>query len=607
MKIKHTHLMATVSIFALGASPVLAQDVFDLGEVTVFANQAPTAVDRTGVTVEILDTQDIQDTGAEKLSDALNTLPGVSVNSTGGLGKSTDVRIRGLPGRYVSVRINGIDVTDPSSVQTQFNWGGLTTAGITNVEVLKGSQSALYGSEAIGGAINITTARPDKIGTTYSFGVEVGSYNTVRGDLSIATKTERGDLSFSLSQVDTDGFSARDENDGNTEEDGFNGVTALLSAGYELTDTVRLGFDYIYMNEETDIDGFSGDADRPFFTDRRGIRTYAEIDSGLVQHTLEASYFKTERFDPESGSATTRFEGERTEFRYQGLADLADVQLAFGAEYSEETATLSNGDFDYDVYSIFGEAQYAVNADLDVSAALRVDHHSEFGTEPTGRLALAWRPMAGTVVRASLANGFRAPSLNELFGPFNFSAPNPDLDPERSRSAEIGIEHNYASGAQVVATAFYTEIDDLIAYPVDNYVQIDGTTRTRGVELSGRLPISERLTVFANYTYTNAEDPDGDQLTRVPENDYRIGVKALLTDRLTGSFSVNVVTDRLDGFSPATPEDDYTLVNASLNYAINDNISMYLRVENLTDEEYQTVRGFGTSDRAAYIGLRASF
>ena len=250
--------------------------------------------------------------------------------------------------------------------------------------------------------------------------------------------------------------------------------------------------------------------------------------------------------------------------------------------------------------------QYAVNADLDLSAALRVDDHSEFGTEPTGRLALAWRARDGTIVRASLGTGFRAPSLNELFGPVYFGTPNPDLDPEESRSFELGVEQSFVNGITAEATFFYTEIDNLIQYPVNGYEQVDGTSRSRGLELAVNAPIGDRIALFGNYTYTNTMDADGDPFLRVAENEVLLGLSALLSDRVSADVTLNFVGDRLDGFPQATVK-DYTLINASVSYALTDQSSIYLRVENLTDEEYQTAAGFGTSDRAVFVGLRAAF
>lgn len=604
------HLMATASALAvIAAHPARADDVFDLGEVTVFANQTPTATNRSGSTVEIVTQQDLESTPETRVADYLSTLPGITSSANGGLGKSTTLRIRGLSDRYVSVRINGIDVSDPSSVQTSYNWGGLTTAGISRIEVLKGSQSALYGSEAIAGAINITTLRATEPGTTYSVGVEVGSYDTVRGDLSIASKAERGDIALTLSRVESDGFSAADENDGNTEKDGYEGTIALLSGGYEATDQLRLGFDLIYQNEDTNIDAFGGpggDADRPFYTDRKGGRIYAEFDGDAIDHELALSYFETERSDPLTPFGSPTFVGDRTELLYTGRAFVGGTGLVFGGSYSEETADFGTGTASYEIFSLFGEAQFELSDTLDLATSFRVDDHSEYGTKPTARAALAWRPAAGTIVRASIGTGFRAPSLNELFGPFNFGPTDPDLEPEESRSAELGIEQALAGGTVLKATAFYTEIDNLISYPVNQYEQIPGTSVSKGVELAADVPLSEGINLFANYTYTDARDQNNARLSRVPYHDFVLGLNAQIGDRMSGVITLNRVVDRLDGF-PSGPVSDYTLVNAGLSYSLTDAATAYVRIENLLDEEYQTSAGFGTSDRAFYFGVRATF
>lgn len=591
----------------MGTSPALAQEVIDLGTITISASDVPTETRRTGVSVEIL-TQEALETAPEtKLSDVLSTLPGVNTNSNGGLGAATDLSIRGLPSRYVGVRLNGIDITDPSLVQTQLDWGAFTPAGLGRAEVLKGSQSAIYGSETIGGVVVLETVRPTEDGTTVTISGEFGSYDTQRGDLVIATKAGRGDLVFTLSHVKTDGFSAADEDDGNTEEDDFEGTFATLSAGYDVSDALRLGVDLIWQKSNFNIDAFGGpggDADRPNDTDRRGGRIYAEFSTGTVEHELALSRFVVKRRDRLTPFGSPYFRGERTELRYVGVADLGSTTLSFGSEYSEEKAEFGSDDADFDIFSVFGEAQYAVSADLDVSGALRYDHHSEFGSETTGRVALAWRPSAQTVVRASIATGFRAPSLNELFGPFN--AGPVDLDPEKSRSADFGVEHAYSNGARVQATVFYTEIDDLISYPVDRYEQVPGTSVTKGIELAARLPLTDSWALFGNYTYADAEQASGDRIPRVPRHDLLLGVEADFTNGWSGQLVLNRITDRYDGF-PLGPVDDYTLVNASVRYALTSNAEVYMRIENLFDEDYQTAAGYGTSDRAFYLGLRATY
>ena len=168
------HLFASVSVLALATLPrvALAQDdAFDLGTITVSASQTPVETARTGTVVEVVEQDGIEKSSSVRVEETLNTLPGISVSGNGGLGSTTALRVRGLPGKYIPVYINGIDMTYPSSGQTSFGFGSLTTAGIDRIEVLKGSQSAIYGSEAIGGVINITTLRATEMGTQlrYSF------------------------------------------------------------------------------------------------------------------------------------------------------------------------------------------------------------------------------------------------------------------------------------------------------------------------------------------------------------------------------------------------------------------------------------------------------
>lgn len=605
-------LLATA--LAFGAAPAAAQQYYDLGTVVLSANQTETEADRVGATVEVLDEEDLQRNSGVQLIDTLTRLPGLTSSSNGGVGKTTTLRIRGLGSGYIGTRINGIDVTDPTGITSAYNWGGLTSAGVSRVEVLKGSQSALYGSSAIAGVVNISTWRPTEDGMSYRFSGEAGSYATAGVSASVGYLSDRAEMALTMSRLHTDGFSAADENEeGNTEADGFDGSTVYLSGSYALSERLSVGFDAIYEEQEVEIDG--SDTEPPYspidtydknFTDRKGGRVFAIYAGEVVTHDIEGSYFKTTRHDP--NGATKRFEGIRQGARYTGTANLSFGPLVFGAEYTEEKAVLDSDRARSDTASIFGEAQFALSDNLDVTTSLRIDKHSDFGTEPTGRLALAWRPDQDWIVRAALATGFRAPSLYQLYGLYGLAT----LQPEKSRSLELGAERKMFGTGSISATLFYTEIDDLIGWDEDVdycnsgfgcYNQVPGTTTTRGIELSADLPVTERLTFFGNYTYTDAEKADGNQLDHVPEHDLLLGVSAELAPRLSGQIMLNHVADRVDG----GPMPDYTLVNAGLTYDLTPESQVYLRIDNLTDEQYQTVKGYGTSDRAFYVGVRADF
>ncbi|PWE33264.1 TonB-dependent receptor [Maritimibacter sp. 55A14] len=597
----------------------LAQDPFTLDEIVFAANLDATEAARTGASFSIITREELEKAGKTRVADVLDGMSGISVASDGGLGAATNVRVRGLSGqRYLGVRIDGIDVTDPSLGQTGFDFGRLTTAGIGRVEVIKGSQSALYGSEAIAGVIDISTNRATENGTVTSVEAEGGSYDTLRGSLNVSTLADRGEMALTLSRVQTNGFSAADENQGNTEDDGFEATRLSFTGAYDLTDTLRVGASGFYEDSEVEFDEFGGDGtpDEETEGETWGLRGFADLTTGAVTHTFAASYFENDRHTTGTtafGTTNSRFVGDRVELSYKGLADLGEsLKLVFGGDWTDEGFDTSTNTGSQITRAVFAQALLAATDTLDLSVAARLDDHSGFGSRVTGRASAAWRPAEGWVLRAVAGTGFRAPSLFERF---DSQFGNPGLKEETSVSYELGVERHFDNGGNVKLTAFYTEIDDLIEFVTlttfpnpftGQFRQVPGTTETSGVELSGRLPIGERIALFGNYTYTEAETAAGPRLLRVPRHDLLLGAEADVTDRLAGRVTVQYVADLLDIGTPAELP-DYTVVDASLTYAVTDEAEVYFRIENLFDEEYQVVRGFGTSDRAFYAGVRASF
>lgn len=608
--------LCVAPLAALSLADAEAQGAFDLGEITAFANLTPTEVNRTGATVEVLTEEAIRAEGTQLLSSFLARQPGISVTSSGGPGSATTMRVRGLDSKYIAVRVDGIDVTDPAGPQIQYDFGKLTTADVSRVEIVYGTQSALYGSSAVAGVINITTNRATEPGTTASVSVEGGSYGTIGGSLNVATLTDRASLSFTASRFQTDGFSAASESNGNTEPDGYETTQLSFFGTYDVTDELTLGLNGFWQEYSGDADGFDFGtglpADGPFLTEgedgtARGLRAFAEYSPGAIDHSVALSYYDNDRAN-DIGFGTSNFLGERTTLEYLGTTTiLTDSTLSFGASFSEENFDTSDSfggaaSGDRQIGAVFAEGQFALNPATDLALSLRYDDYSDFGDFLSGRLALAYRPAEGTTLRASLSNGFRAPSLFEINDP---TYGNPDLSPEESRTLEFGVEQIFAGGAAFQATAFWTEIDDLIQFffPA-GYLQTDGTTQTRGVSLSGTLPLGDRAQLFGNYTYTDATAPDGNQLVRVPRNDLNLGISGDITDRLSGVATAQFVSGVEDIGGPL---DDYWLANATLTYEISETTETYLRVVNIFDEDYEVIEGYGTSGRAFYVGLRARF
>lgn len=600
------YLLSTTAL--LLAAPAVAQEPFDLGELVLSGSLTPVARSATGASVEILSGDDA---GRDDMSviDRLGRLPGVNATANGGPGSAAAIQLRGLPSRYVGVRINGIDVADPSGTQNQMNFGGLTSAGIGRIEVLKGSQSALYGSEAIGGLVDITTWRPDRPGFSAEAGAEAGSFGTWSGTLSMGYMSDRGEVALTYSRIETDGISARA---GDTEKDRFEQTTVAISADHAVTDSLRLGGAVWYRDGEVEIDRSAVDNTGINYFEERGIRTFAEFTAGAVTHTLSYSWFDVDRKDP--GGFTNRFTGERRNLAYLGSAQLGGQSvLSFGVDHTEEEFSAGGTRATESTTALQAELLFSPADGVDISAALRHDDNSDFGGKTTGRLAAVWRPVEDLAFRAVAGTGFRAPSLYERFSNVGVRS----LAPEESRSFEVGVEKTLDGMGFVQATVFYTEIDDLINFDGASlvcgsgfgcYNQVPGTTKSKGVEISGEYALSGGLTVYGNYTYTDART-NGARLTRTPRHDMVIGLRNAFTQRLNGSVDVRHVADVVASpFAPVPNRvGDYTLVGAGMSYDLTDNAEAWLRIENLFDEDYETAGGFNTPGRAAFVGLRAKF
>lgn len=656
-----TRYMLSASLIAL-ASAATAQVEFDLGTISVATNAAPLEADRTGASTEILTSQDIAQAPATDLSRVLLRLPGVSLSQTGPQGSPADLRIRGTRPRYLPVYIDGILVTDPSGTNVSFDdFGGLGTANIGRVELLKGSQSALYGSSAVGGVLDISTAPVDAPeGFSGKASVGFGSFGTTSASTQLVNRSGAMTLWLGLSHDAGDGFSAAQEGAPdlgtpgavNDEADGFERRRLSFGASYEVSADVEIGltgftedgwteFDEFYWDDQDnngapafnfgdDIYAYvDGTHDEKSTRKADGLRLYLKASTGIWDHSLSLSRFRIDRQSasptvsgPDSTPSTNRFKAERLSLTHVATAQVTqDWRLSLGADAKRETVTataLPGGSAEVTTLGAFAEALWSPSDSFDVTATVRRDTHSRFGNHTTRRLAFAWRPAEGTTIRGAAGTGFRAPSIDELFGEYPSSGfvGNPDLAPETSVSYELGVDHEYASGARFGLTAFQILIEDLVTYRYDvaratgTLFNAPGTTTREGVELSFNLPFGDRLEIFGTATFLDTDDGAGNRLARVPGREYMLGVSADLTDRFSGSVTARRVThrpaDRDAGFNPVEM-DAYTLVDMQLRYDIGKGYDAYLNLTNLTDERYQIVPGYGTSPRAVFFGINASF
>ncbi|SIS70205.1 TonB-dependent receptor plug domain-containing protein [Phaeovulum vinaykumarii] len=599
-------LLASAAVLTLPVAAGAQDTGFDLGEIVVSAGLEATEADRTGSTVDVIDAEALSG-AAVRVSDILTAVPGVTVRGNGPMGTTTAVVLRGAPAAYVPVLIDGIEVGDPTAISGDFDFGGMIGADLSRIEVLKGSQSAIYGANAVGGVIDITSFRPTEMGTSQQIRLEFGSNETALASYSLGHKTERAELAFTLSRVTSDGFSALDENDGNFEADGYRATRASLHARYTLDNGTLIGLNAFREVSRGEFDDWVGDVlgtPGDDYTDRKatGVRAFTEFSTGRIDHTLSLTHYRSDRQSTSNG-AVSDFDGQRSKAAYKGAMDLgARTRLVFGADSMRESAA---GFRSTTISGVFADLAFAATPDLDLDLTYRHDDHSRFGGFDTARLTAVYRPREDLLFRAAIGNGFRAPSIYQLFSIYGDAG----LQPEESLTAELGVEKRWGTRASLKATAFYLEADNLIGFdplavacgqPWGCYAQVPGVSRRSGVEIEGRLALREGLDLSLAYTYTDSAR-SGPDWAQVALHDLRVTAEAQLTPLLSGSLAVQHVAGRPTGL------EDYTVVDAGMAYDLGTGRSAYLRVENVFDTEYQTVRTYGTADRTVHVGLSATF
>lgn len=590
------------------ALPAAAQDAAPgaivLDDITLTANREATDLARSGSSVSVLGADDLADRAGQPLARSLSRLPGVTLRQSGPLGTTGSLILRGAPAQYLPVVIDGIEVSDPAAGQPSYDIGGMIGQSVNRTELLRGAQSALYGSRAVAGVLSLQSLRPTEDGLHHHFGIEAGSFDTLTASYGATLRRADADLAFQVSHIRSDGFSARDEWDGNFEDDGYESTRLSFYSAYALESGATIGFNGFWEDSTGDFDDFGGDVTGTpgdDYNDREsyGLRGFAQFQTGAVDHEIALTRYRIDRQSWSNGTVTP-FVGTRTKLSWQGAADLGGgVRAVFGADTEKEEA---KGNGDARLNGVFVETTTALGNRIDVTTSVRRDDHSRFGGFTSGRVTAVWRAADDLLFRAALGNGFRAPSLYELFGPYG----NASLEREESRTHEVGVEKQWGD-SHLRATAFWLRANNLIGWDDrgttdwsdDGYNQVPGTARRRGVELDGRYAFGAGHALTASYTFIDNQVDS--EWAKVPERTLNLGAETVLATGTTAGIQIQHVAGRPNDM------DDFTTVDLLVSHPVRDNATAYLRLENALDEDYQWVDGYGTSGRAIYAGLHASF
>jgi len=573
-------------------------------------NQTKTEI---GSSVSIITADDIDRLGFDFALDAVASAPGVTINSNGAFGGQAGVRIRGASSEQTLVLVDGIVVNDPTSPGGGFNFARFDTESIDRIEVLKGPQSTLWGTDAIGGVVSITTKRPDE-GLGGSAFAEYGSFNTIRGGASLENANETGDFRLAIVGTSSDGISKADENNGNDEDDAYEALTLSAKGGFNLVGDARLSADVLWTDAESEFDSFSGgaqgsvaDGDEVNLTEElsANLSLTGSLFDGRLENLLLVGYSDISRENLTDGVSSFEAEGDRMVYRYQGTFSIdAQNTFAFGAEREDST---SRGD-ETSIDGLFALYEFKPTEQITLTGGLRMDDHERFGSETTARLAAAYNPTESLTLRASWGQGFKAPTIFQTtFFCCGATAPNADLQPETSEAFDIGLDWRSEDGrTEAGITLFDQDTENLIdfSFALGGYENI-AIVESQGVELYAAHQFTDWFSVSADYAYIDAKDGDGDALVRLPEHSGDVTV-SIDPD---GPFSGAVLV-RYNGEEPNTNGtilESWTRVDLTGSYDLNEKVELFGRIENLFDEEYQQILGYGTPDLSGSIGIRLRY
>lgn len=620
---------------AITTSPCLA-DSKEPVDLIVSASHLEIPKEKIGSSVTVITEEEIKDRRQTSVIELLRGIPGVDVVQSGGPGGNSVVFLRGANSEHTLVLIDGIEANNPISTNRAYNFSGLTTDNISRIEIVRGPQSMVYGSDAMGGVINIITKKGDGP-TQISASIEGGSYNTFTQQAGVSGGSDELFYSLEGSHLITDGISSAARSDGNLEDDEYEQYGVSGRIGTEISQELSANATFRTNRGVSDLDQFGGiggdDPNRVF--DNRQLFTRGEIITSLVEKyinpTIGISYTRNRYTDLDAideahpvDTLDSKYQGSMIKFDIKNPIILTDdVTLLLGADTEEE-----QGDSFYFSESSFGPfssifdektqrtngyfAETALNLteDFSVSSGIRVDDTDNFGSEVTWKVApsLTLKPVR---IFGSYGTGFKAPSLYQLYSEYGRI----DLKPESNDGMDAGIESELLdTGLVLSAVYFHNTFDDLISFDPSTFLfENIANAKTEGGEFALEGNPSSNTTLRVSYTLLETEDEaTGDELLRRARNKAGISGSWNVDDKLSLGANITYVGSRKDNdFStfPATTTTlkSYTLVGLNAKYALTKTVEVFARIENAFDEEYQEVFGYGTLGAAAYGGVKVVF
>ena len=612
-----------VPLFAL--SSVNAQEALnssegssEIEEILVSASLIPIAANRSANAITVIDSEQIKFRAAQSVSDLLRDVPGFAVSQSGVLGSLTEIRVRGSESNHLLVLVDGVEVNDPSQTDMT-NWGTLSTADIERIEIIRGPQSSLRGSDAIAGVVNIITSEANQALSANVFS-EFGSRATTKNGFNLGHKSGKFSVRLGATHLETDGINIRPST--GSDIDGYRNTGINLKAGYQYSDQLNLSLTSRKTTGMNEFDDFPEEQFSDFSRFHNKLSAEYNTADGLWSHvvSLADSDFENDNFKQENSQSVANGNTSSNKQNYQYIGSrfwqVKDQRLSLALEREKEnfrqqggwaSGADANKLVNRNTNSVTVEYRFDPIESVTLAVSARNDDNDFFGKSNTHRLEAVYQQSDNLRLRGAWGTAVKNPTFTELYGIYSGFVNNPNLIPEESKSYEFGFDSIHLDGRLDVGLTYFNAKLENEIYGFSNPLNAESASSRVGAELTSSFAINDRLLINAAYTYTDSEDGSGINEKRRAR--HIASVNAALQLQSNVKVNVNIqhngsqIDSALSWGDPDVILKAYTLVNVSANYSASDKMDVYLSSNNLFDEDYQQVNGYETLG----FGLSAGF
>jgi vitamin B12 transporter len=577
----------------------LEANTLDLDPIVISASKTEQSLDSVTADIHVITADDIDERHYTTLTEALNSLPGISILSNGGLGKSASVYMRGFDSKRTLVLIDGIRYNDNTSMDGA-SFEHLMLRDIERIEVIKGAQSGVWGSEASAGIVNIITKKSAP-GTTLDARWEYGSFGTKKYGASLSHNNGKLDLQIGAHKIVSDGFTSyarRYADIKRYEDDGYENRTLNVKAGYRFDDANALTFSHTDIDVYTEYDNSTGDSTASY--DKKEQLSQLSYEN-RYDNALTTLYANRSTFERDYSTGST-YDGRVDEYGIHSKIAYRDSDFVLiGSDY-KSFEHLNRLNKRYTNKAFFITNTNSVGADTLITESLRRDTFDAFNDKTTGKIGIKHSLTDDAYLSANYGTAYNVPTLFQLYDP---TYGNGSLKSEDTRSYDLSVGYK-----GFTLTYFESRIKEMIDYDFTTsaYNNIDGTSKIKGVEASCKKEVADDTLLSLSYTRLSAKNQRGENLRRRAKENLKFGFDYYGFAKWHLGMSGEYVGSRYDSDNDlGVQTGKYTVANAVADYDLSKNVKIYGKIDNITDKYYQSINNYATSPRAYYAGIEVTF